>query len=427
MRLFEKSAHPAAAAFQELGQLLNREQFAEAKDLAGLLIRRFEADGTVIQHVVDYFGQAGQDEQLVQALSAERALVLSSVSLTAQLMRLSGLARWRTEFAPELDERLQGRQSTVHFSNAEYLKFYRDLHPELRFSLLRMKYGAWPECQTAVDLFRIAEQRNEACRVDARTMDFLFERNRHQHLGKDEWQKQLRTAQLIDHFISDQSDLAVLSTLQEMESGQSELSRLVLEDLLSLMDHDESRRIFDEVLALAPALLCSFHGSFLRLMQGAYKTLMVDQYTVAKNKRSMKSEGGGGIIDTASNRQTVAFVAIKALLQKKTVLIVADGPNSADIDVSVLGAPNKISAGPAFIAYESRCKTIWYTVVRSETGFRPVFELGPIKEPGEPDKQFTARWKAFYEGRLEAHFTGHPSGIVLRHPWSDVWKLAAMA
>jgi hypothetical protein len=119
-------------------------------------------------------------------------------------------------------------------------------------------------------------------------------------------------------------------------------------------------------------------------------------------------------------------VGLRTLLQKKAILISPDGRqgsqnSSRNTSISVLGRTVPIGDGAAFLAYESRCATMWFTMNRNKGRFAPNLVPGPTREASESFEQFQGRFNAFYERMLNEFFCGDPRNLPISQSWLNVF------
>jgi lauroyl/myristoyl acyltransferase len=160
-------------------------------------------------------------------------------------------------------------------------------------------------------------------------------------------------------------------------------------------------------------LFLTFHGGFVIMARKLFATLFRDGVSI-QNHRSRANFSAK--LDPAA----ALFNALRALQEGKSVIMSPDGPyGKHSCAMHVLGRTAEMADGAAFLAYEAKCETAWFTVVRDDSGFRPDIQVGPRREDGERYKQFQQRLCDFYGERIAALYSGDPRNIALSRRWVD--------
>lgn len=242
-------------------------------------------------------------------------------------------------------------------------------------------------------ILRRAEQIADSISIEARLLDFLYQRSRWQPMPRPEWERWVKVACAVDRLLT------------------TEFRRLPRAKLANLLD-DKSRHEFETFLSAKGRLLLTFHGAFVLIA----RRIFIDR------DKQRSDFGRGGNINSRRDHRGALFAALRALQDGQSVVISPDGPDGKLSGVlNLLGTQSPAGEGAAFLAAASGCKTAWYTVCRTGDTFVPVFEEGPTRAKDESAKQFSDRLYQFYAAKIEENFTGDPRNIVLRRRWTRLF------
>jgi hypothetical protein len=123
-------------------------------------------------------------------------------------------------------------------------------------------------------------------------------------------------------------------------------------------------------------------------------------------------------ISVTASRDTAAFQAIKVLQKSGVLLMAPDAFAKTQVsEVHLLGLDVNLADGAPMIAYESRCRTGFYTLLRDGDRFIPVINGGPSARPGEKFRDFKDRWWNFYVAEVENMYRQAPCNIMPEGPW----------
>jgi hypothetical protein len=183
------------------------------------------------------------------------------------------------------------------------------------------------------------------------------------------------------------------------------------EAVSALVDQKSAKDVAAQLSSEAGALILLFHGGYATLTLRILTDLRKDALLVRK--------GGIGNFSSKGDARGVLFAALRAIGDGKKVGLAPDGPlGKPSVCINVLGINYHIPEGAAFIAHQSQCSTMWFTLNRDERGFVPVLKFAPRVEPGEPYREFRERLHLFYAKEIELSFTGDPRSICIAGRWA---------
>ncbi|MBU0689906.1 MAG: hypothetical protein KJ850_03035 [Gammaproteobacteria bacterium] len=219
-------------------------------------------------------------------------------------------------------------------------------------------------------------------------LEFLFRQYVGPALHRLEWERRVRIAIATNHLIQD-----------------FPMPQAVLE---GYVNHEVSSKTFAKMDLAKGVLLLTYHGGFVRLTRALFENQCRDGFTLAR--LSAEEEGN----EEKAGYRDALFKAFRTLQAGKSVLMAPDGPHgSRGCMTTVCSKPIEIGAGAAFLAYETGCSTVWYTMMRDGGGFAPVVVPGPRRETGESYDHFEARLSAFYGDRVTDALCGDPQNIAV--------------
>jgi hypothetical protein len=238
-----------------------------------------------------------------------------------------------------------------------------------------------------------------AVRISARValpssvLDVLYRNRRDTDVARDAWEREIRIACALDLLTRD------------FFKGRG------LGNLSQFMDQQAVHEAQAKLHPSGGTLFLTFHGGFVVMARKLFSTLFHDGISIQNHRSSLNLSAK---LDPAA----ALFNALRALQEKKSVIMSPDGPyGKHSCAMHVLGRRAEMADGAAFLAYEAKCDTAWFTVVRDDNGFLPDIQLGPRREDGERYGQFQQRLCDFYGERIDALYSGDPRNIALSKRW----------
>lgn len=221
-------------------------------------------------------------------------------------------------------------------------------------------------------------------------LDYLYERSR-SGSPRGAWEDEIRVSMAVNRLISDYFKADDIKRIDPL------VDQSVLGDVAERLT---SRR---------GTLVLASHEGFPMLVRSTFNRLF-------SNGAMIQRSAAGGAMSVQDDTRTALFLTLRALLEGRNAFVAPDGPYGKRTGtISVLGVPCPVADGAPFLAYETRCNTAWLNVLRTEEGFRPVVELGPVRSKDESFDEFRARLFHFYAGKLEEGLTGDPKNISIAH------------
>ncbi|MQA67448.1 MAG: hypothetical protein GEU76_16355 [Alphaproteobacteria bacterium] len=371
---------------------------ASAKDLTGLA-RFLRRTGT-------------QDEQLerfLRLLLSDNAVTFSHLGLIAVALELGaalgrqGLVMKRVSRLIEADSR-----PIVHWGFSDRLWRFMPLGRQAAEQLAVLKYGGIPAFDSdnlldldSAELLALAEKHVERLLLPQALLDNLYRHSRCQELQRADWERHVKTAYWIDHITDD---------LQRFFRKGAKRNYTCVD----LIEVEAKRDALGQIDASKGTVLMSFHGAFLTMTRAFYAAAFEKGLIVQKNSSVIP-----GRIGVRDNHRAALFAAFRALQERKVLLLTPDGgQGEKSSTLNVLGVPVRVGVGAAFLAYEAKCNTAWYTVARQGDRFVPIIVPGPSRTAGETYDEFQTRLLSFVAERIESILTGDPRSIALGLKWS---------
>lgn len=280
------------------------------------------------------------------------------------------------------------------------------LGSEFRKPLAELKYqGLTPISidETGVTAALLAERLD----LDQGLVEQLYTNRVDVSLSRVEWERAFRTAICVGHIVNDRPFT--------FPGGPS------ANKFISLVDQDALRRDFEALDDSDGLLVVSWHSGLRPPMTELFKSIFPDSLTVQRPAGDPQK-----VIRIEPDAGAAMIVAVRAMMDGRVVLMYPDGKHgNRPHSVSVAGKTLKSAAGAALIAYESRCTTVWYTILPSVDSFVYKLVVGPKPNRRESFDEFSVRWLEFYWGEVSAVLTGPPSQIFLGTSWStlEMWSL----
>ena len=175
--------------------------------------------------------------------------------------------------------------------------------------------------------------------------------------------------------------------------------------------------------------MLAFHGGFRMLFMKLFDEFFDDGVVIRRGGMAVtppKDDQGRRAavhVSGMNNPGEALFVAMRALLEGKQVLMAPDGPfGRQKASIKVLGADCPVGQGAAFLAFETRCNTAWFTIVRNDRGFAPLVVPGPKREERETFEAYQDRLHRFYGDMIVSAFTGEPRNLTLSGRWIQYFR-----
>ncbi len=390
----------AAPDLQQKLMPLRRALSGGRLEEASALAARFLIEGMPLRPLARTFERVGKLEVLVDAVWADRDTTLARLSSIVELLHLcdeAGLA----PRADDLARRLARASAPVTVSPKDYL--HRAASDGRLLALFEIKYRGWND-DPALGLAARVEALAARCETPAALVDEVA-----RHLAPQadpRWQREMPIDQAYGHAFRDANVAGAL--LKRLGTDPDPFLRAFYDSLThglvdALADMDESRRRFAALDLSRGLVLATAHNLFSRIEVTLADRMMPDSYAI--HLRDLADADG---------HRNAAFRALKAVTDKKAVVIAPDGqqgaPN-ASAEIEVLGRRVSVSVGAALIAYESRGATAFYRTIRVGRRFVPSFTAGPERADGEGFDAFRTRWLAFYAAARETALRESPGDL----------------
>jgi hypothetical protein len=365
---------------------------AMVADLAGNMAafeRNFDA-------VVDAFGVTGNENALIDLLLAKDSVFFNHLSLVLRIGQLAISADRFRDFHIRAAASIRAGAG-VRFRQFETLgRGLAVADPRFRLLLYRLKYAGIRQPKDRSALFANAAILAERVELFGIAFDTMFERRRDKSLDRDAWDREVRMAYAVQHIIAD--------------------AKIAGPGLVSAVDKDAARDCQAGIDTSRGALLLLCHASFAAARLSFIDVAYPDSAYMAS------SEADARRIAAHVDPRAALFAGLKALMQKKVLLLAPDGKQGAlTSSINVFGKTVMIGDGAAFLAYESRCAVYFYAMNRSAKAFVPTVVAGPVRASGEKFAAYRERFLAFYEKMLNDFFAGDPRNLVLTPQWLKIF------
>lgn len=292
----------------------------------------------------------------------------------------------RPDLADEILARHAALLTPVRFTNNDRLKRFVRLGVGIVRKLDAMKYAAdRGRPRRGENLFDCARRVADRIHLDPILLDCLYDARMKRDYPRDAWEREVRISHCVDHLIVDRYPYSFAGLI-----GAEEIDRLA--ELLR---------------SLRGGVVVGFHGGYVAVGVHLFYQIIPDGWALGsrleakRNFIQAKGDPGAGL-----------FAALRTVEDGNLILMYPDaliGNRSSTIEVAGLSVP--IASGTMFTAFETGCATLWLGTRRRGDTLVPDPHLGPVREPGERFKAFSARWLAFYSERLNATLTGDPENI----------------
>jgi hypothetical protein len=259
--------------------------------------------------------------------------------------------------------------------------------------LMKLKYKGIRRLRVTENFIETARVLSNRIDINPTALGVLYASSHQPQACREDWEGEIRTAFSVQHLIAD---------TRVLKDSDDDLIDPAAKER-ALRDLDTSRGLL--------FLLC--HAGYTHvLFRFVDREIPNSVYLASSSKR----------IPIHLDPRGSLFAGLKALLQKKVVVITPDGQQgSRNCDISVLGRKVPIGDGAAFLAYESRCATMWATMNRNGDRFVPNLVSGPVRDSAESFEQFQGRFNAFYERMLNEFFCGDPQNLLIGQRWLNVF------
>jgi hypothetical protein len=353
-------------------------------------------------HLEPVFKESSQLPALVELVWRERDRALRDLTSITSFLRMCLDIGQKERRFKEFHSWFFDRLPSITFSQFHYIRWIgvRDL--DFHRELLLVKYFVHGNGSEMADSEYLRALRGR-CIMSSELGEFLFKKNPDRTRDFSTWLNDLTHSQVLNHIISDAQLLPdVLKGAQPQDKVLLERFRKAAAYLSGNIDWARGAKTFEGIDTSRGLLLCGFHGAYYTLFPIICQRFFPDMYTM--HAVAMLSMGS----------RAVGFRATKSLLSGNVVFIAPDGrprPETASVEMQVFGSTMHVSEGAAAMAYETGSDTGWFSVIREEGKFVPVFVLGPRKERGESFGDFRNRWAQFYSAQLEAAFSSDPDSV----------------
>lgn len=353
------------------------------------------------------FSEAGQNDLLLDLMLAGSPVTLSRMRMIERTFAI-GLASRREEEVLDAVGALVATPGTmvVTWDAAVRMAFAKRFGKRGVRDLMRLKYLG-VSCESG-KLLNIAEILADRIEVSKPLLDRLYARTRHPDISRPEWERRVRTAFAIDHVTKDFLGMTSPDVANWLGARQGAIESIRRQVDETLADVDRSKGV----------VVATFHGGFSRLNITLFQHLFPNSVTVLGGLSKAKSSDVGRYIRVVGNERGSLFQALRAVQDGKALWIGADAPfGNSKHSIEVIGAKVPVADGAPFVAFETRCPTLWLATVRTDFGFSVVSTLGPVRAAGEKYQAFKDRWFSFYRTCIEEFLTGDPRNLALRPHW----------
>jgi len=356
------------------------------------------------------FGEHTQLNVLVEVLWESRHLIISDMFVFGFFLRLCNKTSKYEKYRGMLRTcRNDGSPAATRFSESAHLHYFCDLTDEQKSDFVSRKYEGW-KVPSHSGFFHAVDEFSNRADVGPRISAFLYANRSDKNVSYLKWLEKVRAAELVKHIQADAWSVAKL--LKEGKLDRALIPRFP--DIGQLVDRERTMAFFQSLDTSRGLLLTTFHGAYVPFATICFLRFMPDQYVLGIN-------AGANQINAVADRRGAAYRAVKALQGGKTLLMAPDGRALGQTsNITVFGLPLEVADGAPAIAYESGCKTGWYTVIRVGDRLVPEYDEGPTRIAGENFEMFKNRWWKYYASRIERCFAGDAINISLRAFWPDL-------
>lgn len=247
---------------------------------------------------------------------------------------------------------------------------------------------------TAAGLFESARKQVHLVKISTPVLEHVYGNTCFPSIPFSEWKREVTLA------------LAIEQALRRFAAGRR------LEFVKSLIDEQTKAAVVRQLRSKRGALVIGYHGGFPVLRLLAFRGLFPRGVILASNGRYAAADGAFAL-----------FAAREALLARRPVLMAPDGRfGKATVTITVLGAQLAMADGAPFLAYTTRCDTVWLSVVRTDNGFTLKTTDGPQAEEAEAFADFRDRFFRFFVDQAELSLRGDPRNQPIGRNWIETFE-----
>jgi hypothetical protein len=379
------------SAITQLSACLSSHDRAQESRLLGRLCRTPLAISENLDSLAQMYSDAGRFGSLLEFLLSTGSPATQRIALLKRIGNLAISANLLTTFKQRIRD-IASATTTFRFRPHEYLRGADD---SIISDLIQLKYAHLTLRGTADDLLSDAETIIPRIDFNNRAFDFLFSQRSDRTIARANWEHEAKLSRAIEHVISDTNMGAEINE--------------------RFVDADAREAAVRQIDPSRGTLVLLAHVGFPTVRTAFFS----DAFPAARYLSNYKKLSAR--IELAGKDQGL-FEAYKSLKNSEMVLLAPDGLlGTNNTTIEVLGERAEIRDGAAFLAYESRCCTAWFTIGRKGTGFFPRIMRGPERRDDESFSEFKQRIFAFYELMLNNLFTGDPRNLVYGPPWISLF------
>lgn len=347
------------------------------------------------------FANRGRLDVLFDSLVGAANHGARHISIYAALVKLAEMIG-QTRKANNLVERARAELGVMRFATGDYLSSFGPKTTDSAIDLTALKYGSL-RLTPGVNILALADSIADRLDLDETLCARLWEHSRVAGLSRDNWTAKLRRGFALDHVLEDLR------------------FSMIRWDIERVVDMEAWGCVKHALGADGGSLAVTFHGGLLRAARVLFETVEGWQTLQTKSAPRGRRAGPGRI--AASDPRSALFAALRVLQSGNVLLVAPDGPWGTRMEkIGVFGTTTAAGEGAAFLAFEARCPTIWFTVVRDDERLVPSIAKGPVRQGSEPYNKFLPRWLDFYSQQIEFALTGEPMSIALKPRWTSVLR-----
>jgi hypothetical protein len=342
----------------------------------------------------------------LDALLADEQTTFGHLSLAAKALETG----WKAGRLPEVRARIaalaaSGRLPPTRFGISDLLGLHRAGGAPVFVDLARLKYSGATLPIRLDETVPLAARLSSRLTLTTALLERLYSNSRFRELGREEWERRLRTAFCVDHITSDAGQLIPHFTQKKipLEGNRS---------LDVLIDLDAAKAAFAQLKSSQGALFVLLHGGFTGLVISTFRRM---KNGVIVGRGAAGRPATPNYIGTDTDPRTALFQMMRAIEDGKSVLVAPDALiGTMASSMQVLGSNVPMADGTPFIAFESGCETVWISMQRKGDFFTPNLVPGPVRSGGEGFKSFKQRRLDFYAGEVEGLLRGDPINLAVR-------------
>lgn len=346
------------------------------------------------------FEKQGQLNLLLELLLSNIEVTFGHLALVAAALTLGDSLGCKKRVIETISRfNKSNSKQIVYWAHNDRLCRFKRFGSQAVKEMTALKYGV--QKLDGNKLFDLADEYESRLLLPQALLDNLHNYSRNGDMPRRDWERHVRTAFCIDHITDD------LNRVLDRRSP------VLMNDLI---DGEAKKEALRQIDPSQGVVLLSLHGGFFSVARQFIASAFEDAIAI------QKSEGDDPRrIGVQNNPRAALFTALRALQDRKVLFIAADGTyGKTSAPINVLGIPHSVGIGAAFLAYEARCKTAWYSIIRKNDSFVPLIEPGPSRNPGESFEEFKKRLLDFVSESIESLVTGSPWNIALRSGWSEL-------